>query len=272
MRKHLRLMAVITAMAMTFSLAACGKKGPDEPGEEPPQLDTVSIIGDTEESTLRLSYNGTLIEIAVEDFSDTDIDTKAIEDYVNNEINDYNKSNGSSTVSLLAYEQDGDVVKTAIQYSGIDAYNDFNGTDIKITLYNEDTVDAIAKAEAEAAAEKAAASASSVEVTEINEEELLEAGYDLSDLEQIEEEAGVIDVASASDAVATLTDAATGTVYESSEITDNSLMMIVTNYAYNFEITGGNVLYTNRHAELINENTAKAGTDGTAVIIYQFNY
>ena len=78
--------------------------------------------------------------------------------------------------------------------------------------------------------------------------------------------------ASASDAVATLTDAATGTVYESSEITDNSLMMIVTNYAYNFEITGGNVLYTNRHAELINENTAKAGTDGTAVIIYQFNY
>lgn len=270
MKKHLRLITLVTAASMAFSLSACGKKAPEDVPEEPPTLDTVSIIGDTTESTLRLSYNGTLIEVAVEDYSDTGIDTSVLEDYVNTEINDYNTSSGSSTVQLLAYEQEGDVVKTAIQYNNIDAYNDFNGTDIKVTLYNVDTVDAIAKAEAEAEAENAVAQSTAVEVTEINEEELAEAGYDLSDLELIEEE--VVTVASAGDAVATLTDASTGTVYESGDIDDDSLMMIVTDYAYNFEITGGNVLYTNRHAELINENTAKAGTDGTSVIVYQFNY
>ena len=122
MKKHLRLITLITAAAMAFSFSACGKIKPEDPPEEPPTLDTVSIIGDTTESTLRLSYNGTLIEVACEDYTDTGIDTSVLEDYVNNEINDYNKSSGSSTVQLLAYEQEGDVVRTAIQYNNIDAY------------------------------------------------------------------------------------------------------------------------------------------------------
>ena len=44
MKKHLRLITLITAATMAFSLSACGKKTPDDVPEEPPTLDTVTAI------------------------------------------------------------------------------------------------------------------------------------------------------------------------------------------------------------------------------------
>ena len=77
--------------------------------------------------------------------------------------------------------------------------------------------------------------------------------------------------ATETDATATFTDAS-GNVSESADITDTSLMMLTTNADVNIIINSGNVLYVNKYADIVNDNTADLKGDGTAVVVYKFNY
>ena len=105
------------------------------------------------------------------------------------------------------------------------------------------------------------------------------AGYDLSDLEELEKELLGDDIedtatetATVTDAVATMTNALSNEVVEADTISPTDLKMIVTDLDYRFVFNSGKLLYTNRHADAIDQNTAKAAGDGKAVIVFSFDY
>jgi len=261
-RKKTALISIFMIVIMLFSLAGCGKKK-----EEDVEVEKVSYIGDITENTLQFNSDGTLLEISCEDFSGTEVDTSNLEAYIKSEIDTFNAQEGVDKVSFKEYIEENGLVRTAIQFSDIDAFNAFNGMSLEISMYKPDPADEIVKAEAASASDAIV----TVEAEEINEEELAEAGYDIDDLESLEEE-----VASESDAelptVATFTDASTFDVINSDEINGDSFMMVVTDEPMNYNIKGGKILFFNKYAELVDESTAKATENGRSVIVYKFNY
>ena len=266
--KKLGLLLLIALLS--FTLAGCAwKKEKDEAEEE--EYVRPSTIGDVDETTLKINPNGTLTEIAVEDFSGTDIDTAGIESFINEEIDTYNNEAGVSKVSLIEFQENNGVVKTAIQYSDVASYNAFNMMDITIALYDATSADDILKEELASAQD--ATPAVTAAPTEINEEELLEAGYSLEDIEDIE--SGSMDLegtATETDAIATFTDAKTMSVVNSDEIEGASYMMVITDEPYVYSVNGGKILYYNKHAELIDDSTIRVDGKGKSVIIYEFIY
>ena len=48
--------------------------------------------------------------------------------------------------------------------------------------------------------------------------------------------------------------------------------MLTTNADVNIIVNSGNVLYVNKYADIVNDNTADLSGDGTAVVVYKFNY
>ena len=261
-RKKTALISIFMIVIMLFSLAGCGKKK-----EEDVEIEKVSYIGDITENTLQFNSDGTLLEISCEDFSGTEVDTSNLESYIKSEIDTFNAQEGVDKVSFKEYIEENGLVRTAIQFSDIDAFNAFNGMSLEISMYKPDPADEIVKAEAASASDAIV----TVEADEINEEELAEAGYDIDDLESLEEE-----VASESDAdlptVATFTDASTFDVINSDEINGDSFMMVVTDEPMNYNIKDGKILFFNKYAELVDESTAKATENGKSVIVYKFNY
>ncbi|MCR5215182.1 MAG: hypothetical protein K6E10_12275 [Eubacterium sp.] len=259
--------------ALLFSLSGCASfiKSDDETTTEDTPVERVSLVQDITENTLQLNSNGTLMEISCEDYSDQGIDINGLEDYIKAEIDAYNNENGLSKMSLVEYQEENGFVKTAIQYSDINTYNDFNLMDIMISLYDKEEADEVAQEEAKARLEAAQAAQVVVEETEIDEEALAEAGYSLDDIEEgaIAESSG--DVATATDAVATFTDAS-GNISESSDISSDTYMMVKTSEPIVVEVVSGKVLYTNYHAEMIDASSARVLGDGEAIIIYEYSY
>ena len=274
-----RVLCGALVLAMAFSLTACGKKK-EEASSENEIIQHISFIGDTNENTIKVSPNGIITEISVEDYSGTEIDTSSIENYVNSEIDKYNKDKGENEITLLEIDAQQSVVKTAIQYNDITAYNEFNGYDVTLAAYNKDEPDKIAQKEAAEIASSNDALPDFVEddLANISEEELAAAGYTLDDLERLEEtlkeergeKTSSSDNASVTDAVATFTNASGQNVVESNQITGDTMMMLITDMDAKFIFNGGTVYYTNKHAELADENSARSLGDGKAVIVFDF--
>ena len=265
--KHFKLVAVCLIFVMLLSTASCGKK--DENTSDEP-VEAVSVMGDIRENTLKLSPNGSILEIACEDYSGTSVDVTGLEQYIKSEIDKYNSETGTNDVTFTEYKEENGFVRTAISYSNMDAYNDFNALDILVSLYNKDEVDEIAKEYT--ASQTDAAVAAPIDTADISEEELAAAGYDLEDLEELEEEQDIPGISTSTDAVATFTDASTKETVKSGDIDNSSYMMIVTSEKYNFVFNGGKVLYTNRFCEALNENTVSASGDGKSIIIYTYEF
>ena len=262
--KNLKKFIVVTLIfAMTLSMAACGKKKESTKDNTP--VEPISVMGDAKENTLKLSPNGSILEISCEDYSATGVDDAALEDFIKKATDEYNYKYGSDKVDFVEYKNEQGFVRTAIQYKDIEDYNRFNSLDLDVTLYDADTPDQILRDEI--ASENDATPV--VEAEEISEEELAMAGYSLDDLEALEQGGGD---ASATDAIATFTDASSGSEVKSSDISGDNLMMIVTEEPMNFVINGGTVLYTNSHAETLDSNKARSLGKGKAVIVYAFEF
>jgi hypothetical protein len=186
-------------------------------------------------------------------------------------INAFNDEAGVSKISLIEYQEQDGVVKTAIQYSDIASYNSFNMMDITLALYDSSEADEILKEELASAQDATPVVQTAPE--DINEEELLEAGYSMEDIEEIE--SGSMDLegtATETDAIATFTDAATLSTVNSDEIEGASYMMLITDEPYVYSVNGGKILYYNKHAELVDSSTIKADGVGKTIVIYEFNY
>lgn len=286
MRKQLKKISTILVLFTTFSLVSCGKKTEETAVDTTPVVQA-SMIGDVTENTIKFSPNGVVTEIACENYSGSGIDTSSLESYIQKQIDDFNTEEGTNKITFLEYKNDNNLVRTAIQYTDLDAYNSFNGLDLQIVDYNAKAANDIAIEEAaKAAAEKAAEATKTdanqltkEDIENISEEELAAAGYDLSDLEELEKELLGDDIedtatetATVTDAVATMTNALSNEVVEADTISPTDLKMIVTDLDYRFVFNSGKLLYTNRHADAIDQNTAKAAGDGKAVIVFSFDY
>ena len=269
-KSYTKYICLVLIMTLIMGLTACGKKKDDGPVEK------ISVIGDVNETTLKLNANGSVIEIACEDFAHTEaaIDTSTLEDFIKSEIDKYNAEAGGNKITFLEYQNEDNFVRTAIQYIDIDTYNSFNLMELAMSEFNKEAADKIVKDE-QASLTDAAKSIDMEEMSEEEkaelEEELAGAGYNLEDIES-----GLLDeTASEGDAeelVATFTDASTGSVVKSDEITDSSYMMIITDEPMNYYINGGKIVYYNKNCELVNETTVKVSGEGKAVIVYTFNF
>lgn len=257
----------VFSVLMILSLVGCGKKEEEEEEE----YVRASVIGEINENTVKLSPNGTLLEISCEDFAGSDIDTASLEEYINSEIDEYNKNAGVSKISLVEFQEEDGVVKTAIQYSDVYTYNSFNMMELDINLYDPDKAYDIMM-EDMATATDANQIVMTSSPTEINVEELAEAGYDLSEIEAMENGTYEEETASTTDAQATFTDATSLNDINAEDITGASYMMLVTNEAYTYVVNGGNILYYDKHAELIDSTSVKTDGKGKSIIVYSFNY
>ncbi len=258
---------IILSALMLISLVGCGKK--KEEDEE--EYVRASVIGDIDEDTLKLSPNGTLLEISCEDFSNSDIDVSGLEAYINSEIDSYNEKAGVSKISLVEYQEQDGVVKTAIQFSDIATYNSFNMMKLDINLFDAKVAEDVIKKDM-ATETDATQIVMTASPTEINVEELAEAGYDLSEIEAMENGTYDDETASETDADATFTDAVSLDEIKVKDVSGASYMMLITDEASVYTINGGNILYYSKHAEQINSSTVRTDGTGKTVIIYNFNY
>lgn len=264
-----RLYKIVLGLTSVLILTGCSLFNKEEEEVEP-AVNNTSTIGDINTNTLKLSMNGSITEISCEDYNGSDIDISGLEKHVKSEIDDYNSQRGASKINLVEYKEKDGIVKTAIQYSDLDTYNEFNHTDIILSLYSVSEADKLAKEDAEKHRVKEVY-VSKIDLDSISEEELAAAGYTLEEIKAKQEAESKPEEATETDATATFTDAS-GNVSESADITDNSLMMLTTNADVNIIVNSGNVLYVNKYAQIVNESTADLSGDGTAVVVYKFNY
>ena len=245
-----RLLSLLLPMLLGLALIGCGK-------EEEVTSEVVveqDYIGPVATNTIRVDRNGKITEIAVEDYSEIQYDLKELERFIREEIRAYNRKKGVDKVAFLQIREEGTVIKTAISYTDLEAFNDFNRMNVKLSVYSAETADRVAEEEAKQHAVE------DEEKKELSETELAEAGYDPSTLDEdaqtvIEEKA----------VKATFTDA-NGNTVSSDAISANENMMIVTDEKLAVEAADGKLLYTNNHAA-ISDDVARTDGEGTAIVV-----
>jgi len=89
---------------------------------------------DYDRNTLIVKKNGSLIEVAVEDFSKTSVKADALSVYITEQIDNFNEKQDKKAVKnkdLLT--EDMSKVKLVLEYKDIDGYNGFNLLECKLT-------------------------------------------------------------------------------------------------------------------------------------------
>lgn len=80
-----------------------------------------------DENTLVVKKNGSLVEIAVENFTDSAVGAADLESYIEGQIEDYNEEQGEKLVKNASIDtEDMSHVKLVLTYGNIEAYNGFN--------------------------------------------------------------------------------------------------------------------------------------------------
>ncbi|MBQ9232946.1 MAG: hypothetical protein IJ167_02770 [Lachnospiraceae bacterium] len=110
-----KILVLIMSVLILCLACACGKK-------------KENYIGDINENTITINEDGSIREIACENFSDTSYDISGLKDDIKSDIEKYCGSDKKDAVKLLEYKEDSKIVKVAIDYKSLDDYNAFNGT------------------------------------------------------------------------------------------------------------------------------------------------
>ena len=246
--KNKKILIILTILILIFS-AGCGKKKKKEAVDEP-EIKAKDYLTGIDEDTLIMNSDGGIIEIACDDYSGESFDYSQLNDEIQKEIDGFNESKGSDKVSLLQYSELNGKVKAAIRYLNIEAYNEFNGPDYKLQMYEPSECNNIVLTEEKKKAESMASS-----------EELAEAGIDPDD------ENGALSGAKSDAAKAVMKDAS-GNETAADDINDSSLMMLVTDMQVVFDAGNGEVRYVNHHASISGRDSAVTDGTGKAVIVF----
>lgn len=265
---------LVLSMAVSLmlgSVVGCGKKV-EETNEKIPE---VNYVGSATSNTLTLYPDGSLMEVACEDYSDANFLYQDLQNYIDTEINSYNQKEGVSKISLLQYQDAFGLIKTAIKYSDFDTYVSFNNMEMKLTAYDVNQADEIAKEEAEKRLQISSSTDTTSNVKhEISAEELAEAGYSLEQIQAAEEGSAAAELSegiSVEDTVATFTDVDTQKVVKSSEISTDGNMMLIVDEKMDIRLESGKILYTNEHAS-VEGGVATTDGSGTAIIVFYVTY
>jgi uncharacterized lipoprotein YehR (DUF1307 family) len=247
-------MLFVTAV-LCIGLVGCGKKKEEE------TLSETDYIGSTSVDTISLNGDGSILEIACDDYSDVTFDYSDLEQYIQDEISSFNSQNGADKVTLLQYQDVGGVVRAAIQYADWDSYNAFNGTGYTVVDFDAEYCDLLVQKALGLDLEE------STEAVEISEEELAEIGMTAEDLEQEAQE-------NQETVTATFTDAVMGGEVDSAEIEAISqagtpYQMICIDSEMTFSVPDSEILYINSHATLEDSHSVSVDGTGTAVIVFK---
>lgn len=231
MKKYIYLIISITLL-LTFS--SCGKKE-----DEKPEYVRPDVFEGYNDSTLIFNADGSITEIAMQDYNGSDVDTTGLKSYVESEINEANKKLGSESISMTDYFDDSGVIKAAIHYTDINSYNYFNKTAYEMSGFDPDKCDLV------------------VPIEEIIDASVTDSTFGEPETEVVE---------------ATFTDASDKSVKTSSEIS-KSYMMLILDDKVDVKFDDGKVLYYNSGVQNISgENTVKCSGERKAVIVFEFNY
>ncbi|MCR5147824.1 MAG: hypothetical protein K6C35_02530 [Eubacterium sp.] len=239
-------------------LCACGNKE-EEKTEEKKIVPPKDYIGSIDKDTLKMNGDGSILEIACDDYSKVDFNISTLESDLKQEIADYNEKNGKTDISFLQYRNDSGVIKVAIKYLNIEAYNKFNGTDYRLEMYSPDAIQKIHMDELEKQAEVIINS----KIETLSEGELAEAGIskdDLNDPVRIAEITGASPDAELSDEK--------GTKVKAKDIENETYMMLITNIDISFDAGNGEVCYVNDHAKIAGKNSAETDGKGFSAIVF----
>ena len=161
--KNKRILVILAVLVLVFSVG-CGKKKKKVDSVDEPEIASKDYLSGVDEDTLIMNSDGGIIEIACDDYSGESFDYSTLSDDIQKEIDAFNESKGKDKVSLLQYSESAGKVKAAIRYLNIEAYNEFNGTDYKLQMYEPSECNIIVLEEEK---KKAESMASSEELAEV---------------------------------------------------------------------------------------------------------
>ena len=80
-----------------------------------------------DENTLVVRKNGSVVEVAVENFTDSAVGASDLEAYIEGQIEDYNEEQGEKLIKNTSMDtEDMSHVKLVLTYNNMEAYNGFN--------------------------------------------------------------------------------------------------------------------------------------------------
>lgn len=89
-------------------------------------------------NTIIVKGNGSIVEVAVEDYKNTQVKAEDLTEYINEQIRLYNDENGRGSVKkkkLLTENMS--QVKLVLKYKNVESYNGFNALDCVLADYSE---------------------------------------------------------------------------------------------------------------------------------------
>jgi hypothetical protein len=94
-----------------------------------------------DKNTLVVKRNGSLEEIAVEDFTDSSVQAGELEDYIDEQIADYDGDEGKLVKKSYINAEDMSKVKLVLTYKDMEAFNGFNLLECQLEDYESMTAD-----------------------------------------------------------------------------------------------------------------------------------
>lgn len=89
-------------------------------------------------NTLVVKGNGSLVEIAIEDFKDSSVKAEDLTSYVDEEISSYNDEAGKNSVKKVSIDtEDMSKVKLVLKYKDMESYNGFNSLNCTYTDFSD---------------------------------------------------------------------------------------------------------------------------------------
>lgn len=133
-KKNLCVIFMVLVLTM---MVGCGKKNKNGLKDE-------NVIGDISSNTLIINEDGSIREIACQDFSSPEYDISGLKDDIEKQVSEYCNEHSKGAVSFLEYKEEAGVVRVALDYKSSADYNAFNGTDYLVgDLIGLDTSEAV---------------------------------------------------------------------------------------------------------------------------------
>lgn len=95
------------------------------------------VFKDVSTNTFTINEDGTIREIAIEDFAGVSYDYSGLKDMITADVENYCLKNGEGSIVLVKFKDKNGLVKVCLDYKSLEDYNNFNGTSYYINDANE---------------------------------------------------------------------------------------------------------------------------------------